>query len=84
MPVDDAELTRMWKNAKMKLNYINTELSQLRQYIAGCEEIIKVPKEDDPKVMRDVMDKRLGIKMSVIRRQEIYDKLLTDKTTLGL
>ncbi len=84
MPVNDDNLELMLKNAKTKLNDTNTKLSQLRKFIADCEEIVKTPTEANHNIMEIKKDRLLGIELSVSRRQAVYDKLLADETYLGL
>jgi len=84
MPVDDDIMKIMLKNAYDKLTTNGEERTKLKQFIQACTEITKIQSSIDPKVMEDVVDKNLGVKMSSARRQAIYDKLLIDKTGLGL
>jgi len=84
MPVDDVELKSMCNKAITELNITGTRRTGLKHFIKACIEITPQPTEDDPQIMKDVIDKNLATKMSTTRRQAIYDKLLEDKITLEL
>jgi len=84
MPVDDTKLNTMLKAAHEKLSSNTIERSKLKSFIEGCAAITKVPTQDDPTIMEIPNDRMLGAKYSSTRRNEIYDKLLADKITLGL
>jgi len=84
MPVDDAILKTTLESANQKLTINGIERSKLKIFIQSCIGITAVPTREDPKVMKDIMDKNLGTKMSTVRRQAIYDKIIADKTPLGL
>ncbi len=79
-------ITVRWKNEGLswKLNETNTELSQIRRFIAGCKEIIKTSTEANPEVMEVKKDRLLGTKLSESRRLAIYNKLVADKVKLKL
>ncbi len=83
MPIDDKELATMLKSAYEKLTIMNTDRNKLKEFIQRCTGITKQPTED-PEVMKDVMDMNLGIKMSSTRREAIHNRLLSDKTELGI
>lgn len=84
MPVDDDAILEMLQSANTELDVISNKKAELRKFIQGCKEIIKVPKKDDPEIMEVRNDRLLGIPLTPVRRQAIYDKLLNDKITLGL
>ncbi len=84
MPVDDNAILDMLQSANDELNVISSKKASLRKFIQGCKEITKVPKKDDPKIMEIRNDRLLGIPLTPVRRQAIYDKLLDDKVKLGL
>jgi len=84
MPVDDVELKSMCDKAITELNITGSRRTGLKHFIKNCTEITQVPTEDDPEIMKDVMDFDLGATMSDARRQGIYDKLLVDKISLEL
>ncbi len=84
MPVDDIELENMYQLVLNKLEINRQEETSLKIFLHTCNEIKKIPSKEDPNVMQDILDRNLGIKMAFTRRQAIYDKLLDDKTTLGL
>lgn len=83
MPVDDTNLNNMLILAREKLDSNDEKQSQLRIFIAGCNEIKKTLGSSEGK-MEIKKDRYLGTKISVTRRQAIYDKLVADKITLGL
>jgi len=84
MPVDDTELAAMMQSAHTKLNTNGIERAFLKNFIKTCTEITKVPSVDDPTKMEVGKDRLLGTKLTDTRRQEIYTKLVADKTTLGI
>lgn len=84
MPVNDTELKNMLDLANKELDSNDDKRSKLKVFIRDCQEITKVPTKDDPKVMEIGRDKSLGTKMSSARRLDIWNKLVADKTDLGL
>jgi len=84
LTVNDAELKSMYDKVSTELDIVGKRKTELNKFKRNCVDIIKQPTEDDPQIMKSVMDKNLGIKMSTTRRQAIYDKLLADKITLEL
>lgn len=84
MPIDEQELASVLKSAYDKLTINGNEKIKLRKFILGCTEITQQYTEEDPQVLKDIMDSDLGVKMTTTRRQAIYDKLLANKTELGL
>ena len=84
MPVDDIELENMYQLVLNKLEINRQEETSLKIFLYTCNGIKKIPSKEDPNVMQDILDRNLGTKMAPTRRQAIYDKLVTDKVTLGL
>lgn len=86
MPVDDENLATMLQSAYEKLGANGEERQQLKIFIQGCTEITMVPTptEANPDKKTVGKDRLLGVALTTTRRQAIYDKLVTDKATLGL
>lgn len=83
MPVDDAEIDSMLDLANKKIESNHAERSKLKTFIVACTEIKKIP-VDSEGTMGVKKDRYLGTKLADARRQAIYDKLITDKISLGL
>lgn len=84
MPVDNDNIQTMIDSANAKLNNVALERGKLNKFLVNCASIHEVPERDDPEVMKPMMDIGLGKQITPARRQAKYDKLLTDKITLGL
>lgn len=84
MPVDEDNLELMLKTANTKLQETDALISELRKFISGCKDIKKISSDADPDVMQDIMDKKLGEKMTASRRMAEYNKLVVDSAILGL
>jgi len=84
MPVDNAELTKMIQLAHLKLKTVKAEQNKLSDFIENCASILETPNVENPESMNEIKDPNLGKKMSVARRQAIYDVILVDKSTLDL
>jgi len=81
MPVDDEEIETMLQLANTKEDLNCDERSKLKIFIGGLKEIKKI--EVDGKLEVKI-DRHLGTEISTLRRQAIFDKLLVDRTELGL
>jgi len=90
MPVNEATLLQIQADIRTKLDANSLERQALKRLLQDANEIQQISVSDavpeDPGRIKKIMpmDTALGKEMSVVRRQEIYDKIITDKTALGI
>jgi len=90
MPVDESILLQVQADLRTKLDANSLERQSLKRLLQEANEIQQITVSDavpeNPGRTKKVMpkDTALGKDMSVSRRQEIYDKIMADKTALGI
>ncbi len=84
MPVDDDNIITLIKKTDSELSLTATRKTDLRQLMMNLNSINKPvdPTDDTKRIMPK--DKGVGGDMTSARRQEMYDKSVTDANTLGL
>jgi hypothetical protein len=90
MPVDEANLEVIKTDLRVKLNENSAERIKLKELLKLSTDITKVDvpdptPEDTARTKKEMpKDKSLGSEMSVARRDQIYDKIVSEKTALGI
>ena len=88
MPVDDAVLEKTIEDLQTKLNEVSTLRHKLKVCHRSAQSIrqVDVPDptpEDTARTKKEIPeDRALGKKFTSTRRQEIFDKIESDKTAL--
>ena len=90
MPIDEAVLLQTQADIRTRLDANSLERQTLKQLLQDANTIeqrtVSDATPEDPTKTKKIMpvDRSLGKDMSVTRRQEIYDKIMAEKTTLGI
>ncbi len=87
MPVDDDTLQSKKDAINEKIRQNNTENNRLKQILSSITEIEKIEDPafpNNPSKKIKPKDRNLGVEITDKRRQDIYDKIISDITALEL
>ena len=90
MPIDEAVLAQAQADIRAKLDANSLERQAVKKLLQDANSIEQLTVSDatpeNPSKTKKIMpkDKALGKDMDIVRRQEIYDKVIADKTALGI
>lgn len=90
MPVDNQTILDLIDKINIKEAEAEKSISKYRQLRSNLQEIkmrnVKTPSANGgiDVALEEPMDSKLGIMMTAQRKQQIYDKIITDTTALGL